>query len=166
MALEVDVTDNGSIDNVEVSMQTITSNINEYVAEQLAETWEAIKSLAIELCPKDTGALASSIMLESEGGGSGMGGGMGGGVSGIAGGEGGAFYSDSIFAGSDDVVNPISGVPTSVYALFVHDGHMMKDGSFYEGVPFLADAVDAYQEELNNCVNDALDEMGIDEAIP
>lgn len=162
MSVEMEVTDGGTTQEVYDTVDWVKDELSSYVAEQLQETWEQIKALAIELCPKDTGALASSITLESEGGGGGVYAGFQPvQVSGNAGGEGGDFYSNSIFAGDANIINPKTGEPTDLYALFVHDGHAMRGGGFYEGVPFLADAVAFYQDELDSAVDRAMTEMGI-----
>ena len=162
MSIEMDIDDGGTVSGVEDTVNYIREELAGYIAEELAIVWLNIKNLAIEMCPKDTGALASSIMLESEGGGGGIYSGFQAiSVSGNAGGTGGEFYSDAIFAGDANITNPKTGEPTDLYALFVHDGHAMRNGGFYGGVAFLADAVDAYQSELDECVDKALDEMGI-----
>lgn len=153
MAMGISLTDNGSILQTEMSIQEIRDEIEMQVALELDIVWQQILEAAIELCPKETGALASSIRLESE---SGYNRGAIS-VSGIAGDD---FYSSSIFAGRADVINPVSGEPTDLYALFVHDGHAMPNGEFYEGVPFLADAVDEYQDELDTAVDRAMTENG------
>lgn len=108
------------------------------VAQELQEIMESVKDLAVELCPKETGALASSISLET-------------GV--ISSGD---FFGCSLYAGDPDILNPISGKPTSDYALLVHDGHLQRDGTFWEGEPFLDEAMMAYEGELENAVNTAL----------
>lgn len=151
--------DAGSIDNVGATVLYIADELNENVAEEIDAIWQKIRDLAIDLCPKETGALASSITLENESGSSGAIS-----VSGTAGGSGGEFYSNSIQAGDSSIINPISGDPTDLYALFVHDGHGMPNGGFYEGVPFLADAVDSYQNDLDSVVDYALDNMGISDS--
>ena len=71
----------------------------------------------------------------------------------------GDFYGCSIYAGSPTIVNPISGVPTSEYANLVHDGHLMRDGSFWEGEPFLDEAYMMYADELEDCVGKALQQI-------
>jgi len=146
--MSTSISDDGTILDTELSLQEIRDNIEAEVALELEAIWEQIKDLAIELCPKETGALASSIMTEDEGG------------SGAINVMGGEFYSSSISAGSEAIVNPITGKSTAEYALFVHDGHAMPDGMFYEGVAFLADAVAAYEAELEACVDKAMTENG------
>ena len=162
MAVAVEMTDDGTIIQVEETIETINERLPEYVAEELADVWQLIKAEAIELCPKDTGALASSIRLESEGG--------GGGIykdfqpvqiSGTGGGVGTDFYSDTIFAGDANIINPKSHEPTDLYALFVHDGHLMRDGTMYEGSFFLERAVAKYENEIDEAVDRALSELGV-----
>jgi hypothetical protein len=103
---------------------------------------QSIKALAIELCPKETGALASSISLE------------GGAIS-----SGNDFFEAQIFAGSEDIVNPISGKPTSEYADLIESGHLMRDNTFWEGCPFLEDAMMAFESEIEACVTKALSQL-------
>jgi hypothetical protein len=142
------IADDGTIIRTEMELADIRDNIAYEVALELDVIWQEIKEMAIALCPKETGALASSITLENQGG------------TGAISVQGGDFYQSSIFAGSEDIVNPISGKTTAEYALFVHDGHAMPNGGFYEGVPFLADAVAAYENELESCVDKAMTENG------
>lgn len=147
MAITID--GEGTIIQTEQDIAEIRDNICQQVALELDATWQKILEAAIEICPKDTGALASSIRIEGESGYS-RGAIM---VSGVANDD---FYSSSIYAGRADVVNPVTGEPTDIYALFVHDGHAMPNGMFYEGVPFLADAVAEYQDELDSAVDRAM----------
>ena len=122
-------------------LENIRDGIEDALSAELAKIMLQVQQLAIEMCPKDTGSLASSISLE------------GGSLEKSAGPD---FYEQSIFAGSEGVVNPKTGVPTSTYALMVHDGHSMPDGGFYEGVPFLSDALAAFEGELESAVQKAL----------
>jgi hypothetical protein len=151
MAMSVEVTDSGTMIQTELTMEEIRRNIEMEVASQLDIIWIQILGAAVELCPKETGALASSIRLESESG-------YARGAIGVAGIAGEEFYSNSIYAGRFDVINPVTGEPTDLYALFVHDGHALPNGGFYEGVPFLAEAVEEYQSELDACVDRAMTE--------
>ena len=157
MAIDIQVTDDGTTQEVYDTVEYIKEELTSYIAIELQEVWENIRNLAIEICPKDTGALASSIMLESEGGG----GGVYQNFQPVQVSGDGDFYSNSIYAGDASIINPKTGEPTDLYALFVHDGHAMRDGGFYEGVAFLTDAVDAYEGELDSCVDRAMTEMGI-----
>jgi hypothetical protein len=142
--------DDGTKERTREEVQDISDNLSETIAHELDIVWKAIRDLAIDLCPKDTGALASSIELASEGGS---------GVISASSTSGGDFYSNSISAGNDSIINPISGKPTSLYAGWVHDGHMMGD-IMWEGLPFLTDAVAQYEDELEAAVDRALDELG------
>jgi hypothetical protein len=150
MAMSLDISDNGTLEDVEMSLQEIRDNIERQIALELDIIWEQIRDLAIEMCPKETGALASSIEIENEGGSGAIG------VSGISGG---LFYNSSIYAGNFATSNA-RGEPTALYALFVHDGHALPNGGFHEGVAFLTDAVAAFQDELDACVDRAMSENG------
>jgi len=121
---------------------------NEAIASELDAIWQAVKDLAISLCGKESGALASSIELESEGGS---------GKTGVSGSvsQGGVIYENAIFAGNDSTFN-FSGQPTSQYALPYHDGHVLPNGDFWEGNPFLEDALDAYDSALEEAVSRAI----------
>jgi hypothetical protein len=149
MAMGMEITDRGSIDLVELQFLYLQENMNEAIAAELDSIWQQIKELAIEMCPKETGALASSIELENEGGSGRMG------VSQTSG----EFYSNAIFAGNDSTFNA-EGHPTSQYVVPVHEGHRLPNGMFWEGTPFLTDALDAYDAELQAAVSTALAEMG------
>jgi len=105
------------------------SEINEAIATELDTIWQAIRDLAIELCPKESGALASSIELQSEGGSGKVG--LSGSVS-----QGSVIYENAIFAGNDETFN-FEGQPTSQYAQSVHDGHAMPNGDFSRAHHFL-----------------------------
>lgn len=138
----------------EVKMQIIEKlgeirdGLEEEVSAELSRVMVEVQQLSVEMCPKETGALASSISL------------VGGSLEKSSGAD---FFECSIYAGSEDIVNPISGVPTSQYAELVHDGHTMRDGMFWSGVPFLTDALAAFEDELNSIVDKALKEMDIGE---
>ena len=113
---------------VMAQLAQIRDELCEQITNELDSIMLQVQQLAIEYCPKDTGALASSISLS------------GGAIS-----AGSNFYEASISAGDPNILNPISGQPTALYALFVHDGHALPNGMFYEGVPFLADAMAAFE---------------------
>jgi hypothetical protein len=120
----------------------LPEELEEQIRIELDAVMQRVLEASISLCPKSTGALASSISLES-------------GV--ISAGD---FYGCNISAGDPSIVNPVSGKPTSEYAMLVHDGHVMRDGSIYEGVPFLEEALMMYEEEIEACVDRALSELG------
>jgi len=153
MCIAVSETKRGMFE-AQSDIMEIRDSMNDEVSNALDEIWQKIKDLAIELCPKESGGLASSVELESEGG--------SGKISGTAT-QGGEFYHNSIFAGNDSTFN-FSGQPTSQYAQSVHDGHLMANGEFWEGTPFLEDAVDAYESELDAAVNNALNSLDIGDA--
>ena len=134
----------------EQDLRTLRDDLPTQIALELDEIWQKIKDEAISRCPKESGALASSIELESEGG------------SGVTGatGNGATIYQNAIYAGNDSTFN-FSGEPTSQYAQSVHDGHMLPNGDFWEGTPFLEDALDAYESELDAAVDAAMQNLGI-----
>jgi len=133
-------------------IRTLRDEFPDQVCEELDAIWAQIKDKAIELCPKESGALASSIELESEGGSGKTG------VSATT--QGGEFYRNAIYAGNDETFN-FDGQPTSQYVLAVHDGHMLPNGDFFEGTPFLEDAVDSFEDELNSIVDNVLNSLEI-----
>ena len=75
-------------------------------------------------------------------------------------GSNGEFYHNAIYAGNDETFN-FQGQATSQYVLAVHDGHTLPNGDFWEGTPFLEDAVDAFEDELNSIVDKAMSELNI-----
>src|SRR5208283_1610873 len=130
-------------------IRTLRDDFPDAVAAELDNIWMQIRDKAIELCPKESGALASSIELESEGG-SGS----------VSAAQGGVIYENAIYAGNDSTYN-FEGQPSSQYALSVHDGHMMANGDFWEGCPFLEDALDYYDSALSEAVDAAMQNLGI-----
>jgi len=104
-----------SEERVKAQLAEIRDGLCEEIINELDSIMQKVLASAIELCPKDTGALASSINLE------------GGAIS-----QGNDFYEANIYAGSDDIINYKTGKATSEYAQYVEDGH-----GTYEGVPFL-----------------------------
>jgi len=133
-------------------IRTIRDEFPDAVCAELDDIWAQIKDKAIELCPKESGALASSIELESEGGSGKTG------VSATT--QGGEFYRNAIYAGNDETFN-FDGQPTSQYVLAVHDGHVLPNGDFFEGTPFLEDAVDSFEDQLNSIVDNVLNSLEI-----
>ena len=127
------------------------NEFNEAIYDELDAIWKQIRDKAIELCPKESGALASSIELQSEGGSGKVG--LSGSVT-----QGGLIYENAIYAGNDSTFN-FDGQPTSQYAASVHDGHQLPNGEFWEGTPFLEDALDFYDSALEEAVNRALREV-------
>ncbi len=134
-------------DEIIDDLENLRDNLPAQVAEELDAVWQLIREKAVDLCPKESGALASSIELESEGG-SGT----------VSASQGATIYENAIFCGNDSTFN-FEGQPTSQYAQAVHDGHMTASGEFWEGTPFLEDALDAYESELDLTVQRGLSEV-------
>lgn len=112
---------------------------------ELDNVMEQVKQTAYELCPKDTRALANSINL----------------ISGAI--TEGDFANYQLFAG-DESINPKTLKPTSEYAFFVEEGHLLKDNvTWWEGAHFLSQAMQIFEEELSIAVERALREMGATE---
>jgi hypothetical protein len=126
---------------VMAQLAEIRDGIEDELRAELDAIMERVKEAAISLCPADTGSLRSSIRLDS----------------GTI--QAGDFYGSNIYAG-DETVNPKTGKTTAEYAQLVHDGHAMRDGSFWEGIPFLSDAMAQYEGELESAVDMALAELG------
>lgn len=147
----IEESDNGTKDRTKREIQDVSDNLPDTIKEELRAIWETIRDTAEDLCPKESGALASTIEVVE--------GADAGGVSAtsLTGQE---IANFTIVAGSDDVVNPRTGRPTSEYAIWVHDGHLMTDGRMWEGVPFLTEALLMYEEELEAAVDKALSELG------
>jgi len=121
------------------------------VRKELDKIWEQIKRDAYDMCPKDTGALAGTIRIIKIPTGA-----MLGGISRI---KGLSVFDRSIIAGDITKINPKSGKPVD-YAVFVHDGHKMRDGRMYEGVPFLSEALALNEGELMKAIQRALKKLG------
>jgi len=134
------------------SLMEIQERMDEMIAEQLEEVWQKIYDAAVAMCPKDTGALASSIKIIE-------------GAVGEFGGGGGTLerwiFDRSIIAGDAMIINPRTGLATDQYAFLVHDGHRMRNGMFWEGEPFLDEALAMYWDELEAAVDKAMKEMGV-----
>lgn len=139
----------------------IPNQITEAARNRIEEVWTKIYEMALSLCPVDTGSLVSTIRLISggdltENSGETIGGGL------PMVGEGASIYNGIITVGDPTVVNPKNHQPTSVYANMVHDGHFNSGGGYIQGVPFLTDAIDAYEGELMEAIEDALHEAGVE----
>jgi hypothetical protein len=130
-------------------IRTVRDEFPDAIAEELRGIMEQVKDRAVELCPKDTGSLASSISLEE------------GTISSSSTGQGSEFYNCQIYAGNESIINPKTGKPTSEYAQLVHDGHAMRDGSMWEGEPFLEDAMSEFEPLLEDAVSRALQSLEI-----
>jgi hypothetical protein len=145
--------DNGTKEKTKMEIQDISGDLPDQIRAELEGIWQQVKNTAIDLCPKDQGSLASTIdIVEGADVGSGIS------QTTLTGQE---IANFSIVAGSDDIFNPKTGKPTSEYAILVHEGHIMRDGTFWEGVPFLTEALLMYEDELEAAVDRAMSEMGI-----
>jgi len=121
------------------------------ISKELDKVWRKIKNDAMAICPKDTGALASTIRIRKI----------------PIGTAAGAFarmkqfmiFDRSIIAGDITKTNPKSGKPVD-YASWVHDGHKMKDGRMWNGIPFLTLAIGKNDAELNDAIKRALRKLG------
>lgn len=145
-------TDNGTKRRTREEIERIGNELTEKVRQELEDVWDKIWQEAFDLCPKKSWSLAHSIQVIE--GALGM----------FAGGSNVKdvmFFDRSIIAGDEMIINPDTNKPTSEYASLVHDGHLMRDGKFWNGVPFLTDALAKYDDELTNAVNKAMQELGI-----
>jgi hypothetical protein len=158
MGMAIIESDDGTKQEVIETIENVEKKLPEEIAAELNQIWWAIWMDAIDLCNKLTGALASSINVIE--GGMVVEGGMG--MSRTPRMPiGDWMFNRSIIAGDITIINPITGKPTSMYAEWVHEGHAMRDGTIWEGNPFLTDALDAHEEELNAAVDKAMEELGL-----
>jgi hypothetical protein len=136
-------------------MENISKELPKAVAEELNKVWMKIWEDAIDRCPKKTGALAASINVIE--GAIGL---IGAGLTMNPRSTIGQFIFDrTLTAGDVTVINPETKKPTSEYAQWVHEGHIMRDGHMWEGVPFLTEALKAHEAELESAIAKALKEL-------
>lgn len=126
-------------------LEKMRDGICQEITDELDNLMLEAQRIAYDMCPKDTFALANSITI-----GSGV-------IS-----SGSDFYNATLGAG-DETINWKTGKMTAEYALYVHDGHVMPNGEFWEGVPFLMDGMNYIESQLEACVNRALAELGVGE---
>jgi len=160
MVIAVFEMDDGTKIRCKEEMERMSRELPEQFKLELEEIWDKIYQAAIELCPKATGSLANSIYLLE--GATRILGGLTGNIKTVTAGpslSGEIVCDRTITAGDEMVINPDTLKPTSEYASLVHDGHSMRDGTFWHGVPFLTDAVAMYEDELNAAVERALQEL-------
>lgn len=143
--------DDGTKAECQKKLERFQEQLPEEIRKKLNAVWEKIWMDAIMLCPIETGALAASIKIIE--------GGIGGLMGGIAAL---AVYDKTIVAGDITVENPKTGIPTSEYALLVHDGHPTKGGGFVPANPFLLDALRMNEAELMEAVDEAMKMAGHD----
>jgi hypothetical protein len=161
MVIIISETDDGTKMKTKYEIEKFSRKLPEEIRAELEEIWDKIWMEAINLCPIDTGALASSIKV-LEGASETLGGMGGGNVKTVTAGpslSGELVFDRTIMAGDEIIINPKTGKSTAVYASLVHDGHMMRDGTFWHGVPFLTEAVAKYEGELMAAVDKAIQEL-------
>lgn len=120
------------------------------IAKELDKVWKAIKDDAYNACPKETGALARTIRVVKIP--------MGVSVGGLSRIKELTIFDRSIVAGDITKTNPKTGKPID-YASWVHDGHRMKDGRMFAGVPFLTMAMAKHDVDLNKAIEKALKKL-------
>lgn len=121
------------------------------ISKELEQVMIKIRNDAKVACPKETGTLAGTIRLSKIPMGA-----MTGGWSHV---KAITIFNMSIVAGDLTAINPKYNRPCD-YATFVHDGHKMRDGSFWAGVPFLTEAIAANSGELDKAIERALKKLG------
>lgn len=149
MSVIIRESDGGTKRKVIEKTKEIPKNISEDLEKALDEIWDKIFQQAIMDCPFDTGALMSSIQITK------------GSTSGLAGGaiKEVTVFDSTISAGDPAIINPKSGMPTSEYARFVHDGHFSQAGHWVPEQPFLENAVAMYEQELNDAIERVMKAM-------
>ena len=118
----------------------------EKIKDELEQIWQDILDDAKRLCPVDTGTLRSTIRIAD--------------MTGIMSGfsphiKGVQVFHKAIVAGDYTVINPKTGRPC-IYAVWVHDGHRLRDGRFWAGVPFLTEAFMRNEKRLMKAIDKAL----------
>lgn len=158
MVIALDESDNGTKQGTADNLKKIPENINKDAKARLEDIWNTIYLEAVGNCPIDTGSLVSTIQLvtsdEDIGTWEGEAQPTGSAEKAIA------FFNGTITAGSDSVINPKNGMPTSQYAAYVHDGHFDKSGRWIDEQPFLTDAFYNHLDELQEAVDEVIKEQG------
>ena len=153
MSVIVEESDGGSKKDTKKALKKLKKAFDDgkEIAKELNKIWQKVKVDAITLCPKETGTLASTIRVTRLP--LGM---MTGSWSRI---KEVTIFNKSIIAGDITKINPKSKKPCD-YATWVHDGHKMRDGRMYAGVPFLTMAIARHEAELEKAINRALQKLG------
>jgi len=145
----IEESDGGTKALMKKKLKKMKESVDQAIAGELNLVWANILNDAIRFCPKETGALASTIkIIEGMLGGLGMGRMVGK-----------AVFDRTIIAGDATIINPKSGIPV-IYASWVHDGHIMPDGTFWGGIPFLTEALANNEGDLMKAVERALKRLG------
>lgn len=149
----VEETDNGTKRQTREALQKTRDNFKKGkdIEFELTKVWNKVKEDAYDGCPKDTVSLASTIRVVK-----------------IPLGQLSSAWSRikeitmfdrSIVAGDITKINPKTKRPVD-YAVFIHDGFTRKNGRFYNGVPFLSNALALNSEEINRAIERALRKLG------
>lgn len=121
------------------------------ISKELNQVMMKIRNDAKALCPRETGTLAGTIRISRIPMGT-----MTGAWSHV---KAVTIFNMSIVAGDLTAINPKYNRPCD-YAAWVHDGHKMRDGSFWAGVPFLTEAIAMNEGELDKAIKRALKKLG------
>lgn len=121
------------------------------IAKELKGVMNRVRNTAYMKCPKVTRTLANTIRVVRIPMGT-----MTGSWSQV---KSITIFNMSIVAGDLMAINPITGRPCD-YATWVHDGHKMRDGSFWAGIPFLTEAFAEHDQDINKAIERALKKIG------
>lgn len=120
------------------------------VEAKLDRVWQKVERAAINYCPVKYGDLKRTIRIVKIPVGQ-----MSGAWSRV---KELTIFDRSIIAGDITKMNTM-GKPIN-YATWVHDGHRMRNGRMWAGVPFLTMALAQYDSEINKAIDEALKEIG------
>ena len=151
MGVIISESDGGTKKKLKKEIKKFKGGVKDGVAIELEKVMRKIRDDAVAICPKETGSLASTIRIASIP--TGMMTGAWSRIKEIM------LFDKSIIAGDITKINPKSGRPVD-YASWVHNGHVMRDGRFWSGVPFLTEAIAMNEKELNDAINRALKKLG------
>lgn len=120
------------------------------IAKELNQVLRKIKNDAVIRCPKKSGTLSSTVRISDI---------APTGALGVIGVRINDIFNKFVIAGDITKTNPQTNRPCD-YANLVHDGHRLRDGSWWGGVPFLTEAIAANQLELDKAIDRALKKIG------
>jgi len=121
------------------------------IAKELEGVMQRVRNTAFMRCPKEYGALADTIRIVKIPMGT-----MTGSWSQV---KAVTIFNLSIVAGDLSKTHPATGRPID-YASWVHDGHKMRDGNFWAGIPFLTEALAEHNDDINKAIDRALKKIG------
>lgn len=133
-------------------MKQLSSYLNVYVAYELDKIWKDVEDDARIMCPFETGSLRDTIRTIKSPIGQ-----LTGNWSRVKEVK---VFDRTLVAGDETKSNYKTGRPVN-YATWVHDGHNMRDGSFWEGVPFLAEALAKNDGKIMRAIENAEKKAGI-----